>query len=123
MARSGRPAHAKAAVCYGTRVVAPNNPNNAIAPHSVSTSHAARRESAVRSRETAEGAPRSPLTDYDVYLFRQGKHHTLYEKLGAHHLPGAAATRFAVWAPNAARVAVIGDFNGWQAGAHALEPR
>jgi 1,4-alpha-glucan branching enzyme len=73
--------------------------------------------------ESAETTQRSLLTDYDVYLFRQGKHHTLYEKLGAHHLPGAQATRFAVWAPNAARVSVIGDFNAWEAHAHPLAPR
>jgi 1,4-alpha-glucan branching enzyme len=85
--------------------------------------HATPREVEVLPRETAEGTPRSPVTDYDLYLFRQGKHHTLYEKLGAHFLPGAGVTRFAVWAPNAARVSVIGDFNGWQTGTHPLEPR
>ena len=51
------------------------------------------------------------LSEYDDYLFRQGSHQQLYERLGA-HVQGDA-TRFAVWAPNAASVAVIGDFNGW----------
>ncbi|MDD5419446.1 MAG: 1,4-alpha-glucan branching protein GlgB [Methanomicrobiaceae archaeon] len=55
------------------------------------------------------------LTDYDIYLFREGSHYQLYEKLGAHPLTveGAAGTAFAVWAPNAASVSVIGSFNGW----------
>jgi 1,4-alpha-glucan branching enzyme len=66
---------------------------------------------------------RSPLTDYDLYLFRQGSHQRLYEKLGAHVLREANATRFAVWAPNAAEVTVIGDFNGWNGERNHLSPR
>jgi 1,4-alpha-glucan branching enzyme len=67
----------------------------------------------------------SRLTDYDVYLFREGKHFRLYEKLGAHpmEVDGTAGTLFAVWAPNAERVSVIGDFNGWDPEAHPLAPR
>jgi 1,4-alpha-glucan branching enzyme len=64
------------------------------------------------------------LTDHDVYLFREGSFFRAYEKLGAHPIGGdVAATRFAVWAPNAASVAVIGDFNGWNPDAHMLSPR
>lgn len=64
------------------------------------------------------------LTDHDVYLFREGSFFRAYEKLGAHALGGdAPATRFAVWAPNAASVAVIGDFNGWNPDSHMLSPR
>ena len=66
---------------------------------------------------------RSPLTDYDLYLFAQGSHHRLYDKLGAHLVRGGIATRFAVWAPNAIDVAVIGDFNGWDERRSALAPR
>ncbi|HSD97379.1 MAG TPA: 1,4-alpha-glucan branching protein GlgB [Sulfuricaulis sp.] len=67
----------------------------------------------------------SPLTDHDVYLFRQGRHSRLYEKLGAHvmsvkHVTGV---HFAVWAPNARAVSVIGDFNGWRPGSHPLHSR
>jgi 1,4-alpha-glucan branching enzyme len=51
------------------------------------------------------------LTSHDVYLFREGTHSRLYEKLGAHVF--GDGTQFAVWAPNAAQVSVIGDFNGW----------
>ena len=67
----------------------------------------------------------SPLTDQDVYLFNEGTHTRLYERLGAHlaTVDGRAGTHFAVWAPNADHVSVIGDFNHWQRGAHPLAPR
>jgi 1,4-alpha-glucan branching enzyme len=61
------------------------------------------------------------LTDFDVHLFREGRHTRLYERLGCHLEPGGA--RFALWAPNARAVSVIGDFNGWDPSAHALSPR
>ncbi len=63
------------------------------------------------------------LTDYDVYLFRQGKHHEIYHKLGAHFrtIDGVTGVNFAVWAPNCYRVALIGDFNRWDARSHAME--
>ncbi len=54
--------------------------------------------------------------------FGQGQDLRLFEFLGAHPVPGKLATRFAVWAPNAQEVSVIGDFNGWRPGDHALEP-
>lgn len=65
------------------------------------------------------------LTDHDVYLFRQGRHTRLYEKLGAHvrEIDGDAGVSFGVWAPNAREVSVIGDFNDWRPGAHALQIR
>jgi len=55
------------------------------------------------------------LTDFDLYLFGQGKHHRIYEKLGAHpyRVSGVEGTRFAVWAPNARGVSVVGPFNAW----------
>ncbi len=62
------------------------------------------------------------LTDHDVYLFREGTHGRLYRHLGC-HLEGAAGASFAVWAPNALRVAVIGEFNAWDPSAHPLEAR
>src|SRR5258708_1458628 len=67
----------------------------------------------------------SLLTDQDVYLFNEGTHVRMYDKLGAHPMrrEGQDGTHFAVWAPNAASVAVIGDFNAWQAGTHPLAPR
>ncbi len=67
------------------------------------------------------------LTEHDIYLFREGTHGRAYEKLGAHTLAAAdgrpAGTDFAVWAPNAMSVSVIGDFNGWNPEAHRLSPR
>jgi 1,4-alpha-glucan branching enzyme len=59
--------------------------------------------------------PPSPLGDVDIHLFAEGTHGRIYEKLGAHLATqgGKSGTRFAVWAPNAASVAVIGDFEGW----------
>src|SRR5690349_389997 len=63
------------------------------------------------------------LTGHDQYLFREGTHSRLYEKLGAQYVEekgGASATHFAVWAPNAESVSVVGDFNGWDPRRHAL---
>ncbi|MEW6144913.1 MAG: 1,4-alpha-glucan branching protein GlgB [Thermodesulfobacteriota bacterium] len=65
------------------------------------------------------------ITDYDVYLFKQGAHTKMYEKLGSHVTAkdGARGVHFAVWAPNAESVSVIGDFNGWNKGSHRMSPR
>jgi 1,4-alpha-glucan branching enzyme len=60
------------------------------------------------------------LTADDLYLFAEGTHGRLADKLGAH--PHAAGTSFAVWAPNAEGVSVIGDFNGWDAASDPLSP-
>ena len=65
------------------------------------------------------------LSSEDLHWFNEGTHSHLYEKLGAHPLTvaGAGGTYFAVWAPNARSVSVIGDFNGWDKGSHPLRPR
>jgi len=65
------------------------------------------------------------LTDFDVYLFKRGDHFRLYEKLGSHRttIEGVNGTWFAVWAPNAASVSVIGGFNHWDATVNALQLR
>jgi 1,4-alpha-glucan branching enzyme len=67
----------------------------------------------------------SLLTDFDVHLFKTGKHFKLYEKLGAHFVKNGTTygTYFAVWAPNAKAISVIGNFNGWNSGQHKLNPR
>lgn len=64
-------------------------------------------------------------TEFDVHLFRGGKHFRLWEKLGSHliEVDGVKGTYFAVWAPNAEEVRVIGDFNGWNKSAHPLNAR
>ncbi|MHB1942766.1 MAG: 1,4-alpha-glucan branching protein GlgB [Acidiferrobacteraceae bacterium] len=69
---------------------------------------------------SSKAVPDSRFSDYDQHLFQEGRHFHLYEKLGAHVI--SDGTCFAVWAPNAEMVSVIGDFNGWQPGAHPLEP-
>ncbi|GLU56179.1 1,4-alpha-glucan branching protein GlgB [Dyadobacter frigoris] len=65
------------------------------------------------------------FTDFDIHLFKQGKHFKLYEKLGSHvmEVEGVTGTYFAVWAPNASQISVIGNFNGWNKGEHGLAPR
>lgn len=67
----------------------------------------------------------SLLTGYDIDLFRSGKHYHIYNKLGAHvrSQGGESGTHFAVWAPNAVEVTVIGNFNGWERDAHPLSAR
>jgi 1,4-alpha-glucan branching enzyme len=65
------------------------------------------------------------LTEQDIYLFRQGNHFRLYEKLGAHPvtLDEENGTLFSVWAPNAERVSVMGDFNAWDKNSYPLRVR
>ncbi len=65
------------------------------------------------------------LTDQDLYLFNEGTHARIYDRLGAHPLrqEGRDGTHFAVWAPNAERISVIGDFNHWRRDATPLAPR
>jgi len=62
------------------------------------------------------------LTDFDLHLFGEGTHYRAWEKLGAHRLSIGSVTgvHFAVWAPNAQRVSVIGDFNHWDGRAHVM---
>jgi 1,4-alpha-glucan branching enzyme len=69
--------------------------------------------------------PITLLTDDDLYLFNQGSHFRLYQKLGAHshNEAGQEGTYFAVWAPDAERISVVGDFNGWSESLHPLFPR
>ncbi len=65
----------------------------------------------------------SLLTPFDLHLFNEGTHSHLYEKLGAHLSEDPEGASFAVWAPNADWVSVIGDFNGWSRDANKLMPR
>ncbi|WP_172278550.1 1,4-alpha-glucan branching protein GlgB [Chryseobacterium sp. LAM-KRS1] len=65
------------------------------------------------------------FTDHDVYLFKEGKHYKLYDKFGAHSVEkdGVSGVYFSVWAPNAKKVSVIGNFNNWNHKEHILYPR
>ena len=67
-------------------------------------------------------AAKTVLSPEDLYLFNEGSHSHLWQKLGAHRLvvDGQSGVHFAVWAPNADRVSVFGDFNGWNKQSHQL---
>lgn len=64
----------------------------------------------------------SKLTDLDIHLFAEGNHHRIYEKLGAHPMvvDGVKGVHFAVWAPNARNVSLLGDFNSWDGRKHQM---
>jgi len=83
-----------------------------------------------RSASVRTAAPQTPtsaevpfLGDQDLFLFNEGSHVRLYEKLGAHLAKRGGGVYFAVWAPEAERVAVIGEFNGWDKTSHLLSPK
>lgn len=65
------------------------------------------------------------FTEHDIYLFKEGKHYRLYDKFGAHSVEkdGIQGVYFSVWAPNAKKVSVIGNFNHWNHKDHILYPR
>ena len=67
----------------------------------------------------------SLFTEHDIYLFKEGNHFNLYDKLGSHLMTvdGIEGTYFALWAPNAEKVSVTGDFNGWDKESHRIFPR
>ncbi len=89
-----------------------------------------RTASAMQDRKTSSHVGQvapvpSLLTDQDIHLFNEGTHYRLFDKLGAHVIADDATrgTCFAVWAPNARKVSVMGDFNEWSTTAHELYPR
>ncbi len=65
------------------------------------------------------------LSDLDLYLYSEGTHWQIYDKLGAHLIThqGVEGVCFAVWAPNASRVSVVGNFNNWDGRRHLMRPR
>jgi len=65
------------------------------------------------------------LGELDTYLIKEGKHYDIYKKLGAQltEINGHAGATFAVWAPNARRVSIVGDFNGWDGRCHPMRKR
>ena len=72
-------------------------------------------------KTTAARRPGTALGEQDIHLFREGTHSRLHQKLGCHL--DAKGARFAVWAPNARAVSVIGDFNDWNVDAHPAKVR
>ena len=64
------------------------------------------------------------LGEQDLYLFNEGNEHRIYTKLGAHvrEMDGVPGVSFAVWAPTARRVSVVGNFNGWDGRYHPMRP-
>src|SRR6476660_6375904 len=75
-----------------------------------------------RTRE--DSSPMSLLSEHDLYLFNEGSHTRLYDRLGSHTRirDGVPGTNFAVWAPDAERVYVMGAFNGWNKTSHPMQP-
>jgi len=67
----------------------------------------------------------SIFSDFDLYLFGQGKHYHIYDLMGAHErtVNGVSGVNFALWAPNAQAVSIIGDFNNWDRGANLMHRR
>jgi len=103
----------------------PETPAIAVTPELVSELETEGTTSATTEsmQPTRQGVEQySRLTDFDIHLFRAGKHYKLYEKLGSHVVEhnGVVGTYFAVWAPSAQSVSVIGNFNGWNGGSHPL---
>ena len=88
----------------------------------------AKRVNAIQSVKKESGSADSwysRFTDFDISLFRSGKHYKLYDKLGSHVVEhaGVKGTYFAVWAPNARHVFVEGNFNGWNKSSHPMQVR
>ena len=84
-----------------------------------------------RDRNSREHSNHDPYTfdpqipDFDLHLFNEGRHHHAYRVFGAHEVEvdGIGGIRFAVWAPNAERVSVVGDFNAWDGRCHPMRVR
>jgi len=82
------------------------------------------KESKVKKSEMCDKKLIKGITENDIKLFKSGIHYEIYKKLGAHPeiLDGQSGVRFAVWAPNAKWVSVIGDFNEWNVDNNKMRP-
>ena len=88
---------------------------------------------AIKDSTLAEPSEKTASTDqesglissYDLHLFNEGKHTRLYEKFGAHitEIQGQKGTYFAVWAPDAMRISIVGDFNAWNPDVTPMNPK
>ena len=90
----------------------------------MTTTETTRASGKAGAAQASQASP-SLLTDFDLYLFNEGTNVRIWQKLGAHPTSreGRTGTNFAVWAPNAEAVSVIGDFNNWNPDPHALQAR
>src|SRR3989442_15411509 len=81
-----------------------------------------RKRVVARKTATTAHSANGVLGELDLHLFGEGKHDRIYEKLGAHVLTheGRRGVAFAVWAPSANQVSVVGDFNGWKGENHRM---
>jgi len=77
-----------------------------------------------KQKNKSNGHP-TTFSEFDISLLREGKHYMLYKHLGAQplHSNGKDGIHFSVWAPNALKVSVIGDFNNWDGASHVMDPR
>jgi len=89
-----------------------------------STRRSSKKQKKKKTARTAGEIPGCRLSDDDVYLFREGTHRRLWERLGAHvgRIDGKDGVSFSVWAPASRSVSVVGDFNAWDPAANPLEP-
>jgi 1,4-alpha-glucan branching enzyme len=83
------------------------------------------RRAGTRAVQPDEPDHLSRFSELDIHLLREGKHYQLYDKFGSHIMEykGVKGTYFALWAPNAEKVAVIGNFNGWNRNSHPMNVR
>ncbi len=116
--KPGRPASAMARIHEAGLFEAVLSEQDGSLPYHLEVTGA---DGSVRSLEDPYRFP-STLSGYDLYLIGEGRLYKEYEKLGAHPttLEGVSGVLFAVWAPNARRVSVVGDFNGWDGRIHAM---
>ncbi len=97
----------------------PTSPRKTRSPKSVNVTN----KKLAATKDDSNKSDYFPLGDVDLHLFAEGRHERIYEKLGAHVVAhkGVRGVSFAVWAPNAERVSVVGDFNDWDGTQNAMQ--
>jgi 1,4-alpha-glucan branching enzyme len=99
--------------------------NATMAPPDPNQHGLAKEKAAASAQDQGEERDSVLLTSFDLHLFNEGGHNQLYKKMGAHltEIDGHQGTYFAVWAPDAERLSVVGDFNGWNSDSNPMTPR